>query len=230
MILPYHIPSYLQDVISITTKGIADSEVSIAVHKLFSAINDQALKLLESTQECDLNKSKTLLESLVILQPENANVHYNLACADSLLKNVESSIDHLKTAFKFGYSNLQHLLSDPDLAYLRVTKEFKEFIQGVKAESPIEETKPIELTHTQPAEPVVEKKEEKIEIIEKKVEEKVEEKIEEKVEEKVGPKPERWEKEVDSLKSMGFQLDSSVMVAILDHHGGKIENALQDLM
>jgi len=42
--------------------------------------------------------------------------------------------------------------------------------------------------------------------------------------------PIRWTEEVNLLKNMGFQLDSSVFVNILDHHRGNVVAAIQDLI
>lgn len=43
-------------------------------------------------------------------------------------------------------------------------------------------------------------------------------------------KPERWGDEIEVLKGMGFQLQDSVFVDVLDHHKGNVERAVQDLI
>jgi len=96
VILPYHIPSFLKDVVSVKTNGPADAEIDVSVDHLAEKLNREALRLLDSEAECDLAKSKLLLESLSILKPEDPNVYYNLACAESLMKNVQPSIEQLK--------------------------------------------------------------------------------------------------------------------------------------
>lgn len=127
-ILPYHIPSFLKDVVAVKTVGTADVEVDISVNDLTQAINEEALRLMDSNDELDLEKSRKLLESLQILTPEDPDVYYNLACTDSLLKNVQSSLEQLKNAFNHGFSNLQHMYEDKDLTFLRMHEQFQEFI------------------------------------------------------------------------------------------------------
>jgi len=85
-ILPYHIPTYLQNVLSVKATGDAEAEVDVKVHDLYSAINSAAMELLDSSEQYALDKAKKLLESLQILQPDNADVYYNLACVESLSK------------------------------------------------------------------------------------------------------------------------------------------------
>lgn len=65
---------------------------------------------MDSEEPSDLNKSKLLLESVQMINSEDPNVYYNLACVNSLLKNVQSSIEQLQNAFNHGYSNFKHLI------------------------------------------------------------------------------------------------------------------------
>jgi hypothetical protein len=120
-ILPYHIPSFLKEVISVKTMGTADAEVDVTVDGLAAAINTEALRLMDSAEENDLTKTKLLLESLQILKPDDPFVYYNLACTESLLKNVQSSLEQLQTAFKYGYNNFQHMMEDKDLAFFETS-------------------------------------------------------------------------------------------------------------
>jgi hypothetical protein len=60
--------------------------------------------------------------------------------------------------------------------------------------------------------------------------EKVVEPVVEKVAEEEQAKPVRWGDEIQVLKGMGFQLQESVFVDILDHHKGNLERAVQDLI
>jgi len=241
-ILPYHIPSFLKSVVSVKTVDTAEAELDVTVDGLASALNSEALRLLDSQEECDLAKSKLLLESLRILQPENPNVYYNLACADSLLKNVQSSIEQLQNAFKYGYTNVQHMLEDKDLAFLRLHQQFNDFVHNVtgKEESPKEEkiAESIKIEEPKKIEEPEKKEEEKIEESKKlwnlrkrkKKKLKNQKKIvePEKKEEKI--KPAKWGEEIEVLRGMGFQLQDSLFVDILDHHRGNLGAAVQSLI
>jgi hypothetical protein len=218
-ILPYHIPSFLKEVVSVKTMGTADAEVDVTVDGLAHAINTEALRLLDSTEECDLTKSKLLLESLQILKPDDPNVYYNLACAESLLKNVQSSVERLQTAFKYGYNNFQHMVEDKDLAFVRLHQQYNDLVKAVmgsSAEVKVEDPVKIEVKVEEPI-----KIEESI---------KTESKIEEPEKNQEEAKKEKWGDEIEVLKGMGFQLQESVFIDILNHHKGNLEAAVQGLI
>jgi len=223
VILPYNIPSYLEEVLDVKCiqEGVAD--VDIKISDLFGHLNKTALKFMDSVEEYSLCKAKLILESLLILQPENPNVYYNLACVESLRKNAQASFDYLQEAFKAGYDNIQHLCSDPDLTFLRSNEQpWLSFLKSVKHEEVKVEVK-IE-------EPKIK--------VEAKVEVKVEEpkiKVEAKVEPIVVPKEQpvveqKWGKEMQTLSEMGFDLTKSTVISILDHHKGDIDGTLSDLL
>jgi hypothetical protein len=52
-------------------------------------------------------------------------VTYNLACSEAKAGRSESALALLQRAVEAGYSNLQHMRSDPDLEQLRTTDAFK---------------------------------------------------------------------------------------------------------
>jgi hypothetical protein len=220
-ILPYHIPSFLKEVISVKTMGTADAEVDVTVDGLAAAINTEALRLMDSAEENDLTKTKLLLESLQILKPDDPFVYYNLACTESLLKNVQSSLEQLQTAFKYGYNNFQHMMEDKDLAFLRLHQQYNDFVKAVVGDSevsePVETEQPVKIEESKIEEPKIE--EPKIEESKKIIEPEKEE-----------AKPERWGDEIQVLKGMGFQLQESVFIDILDHHKGNLEAAVQGLI
>ncbi len=68
------------------------------------------------------------LETLQIgmkLDSKNPHIHYNYACYYSLTNQPKASLDKLKAAIDFGFSNLEQIESDPDLEKLRQSPEFK---------------------------------------------------------------------------------------------------------
>jgi len=214
VILPYNIPSYLQEVLDVKCikEGVAD--VDIKISDLFGHLNKTALQFMDNVEEYSLCKAKLILESLLILQPDNPNVYYNLACVECLRKNVQTSLDYLQEAFKAGYDDIQHLCSDPDLTFLRSHEEWLSFLKSVKVEVEIK--------------------------VESKVEAEAEVKVEAKVEEpkvevqaKVEEQPaldHKWGKEMQTLSEMGFDLTKSTVISILDHHKGDIDGTLSDLL
>jgi hypothetical protein len=221
-ILPYNIPSYLKEVLSVKINGPADVELDVVVDNLTKSLNNEALRLMDSEEVTDLNKSKLLLESLQMINEEDPHVYYNLACVNSLLKNVNSSIEQLQNAFNHGYNNLKHMVEDKDLAYLRLQTQYSEFLKAMmpvaeeKSESlkgeetvKIEEKQPVKIEEKQPV----------------KIEEKQPVKIEEKQPEHI-----RWGEEIEVLKGMGFDREESVFLSILDHHRGNVAAALSELL
>jgi hypothetical protein len=228
-ILPYNIPSYLKEVLSVKINGPADVELDVVVDNLAKSLNSEALRLMDSEEVTDLNKSKLLLESLQMINEDDPHVYYNLACVNSLLKNVTSSIEQLQNAFKYGYNNLKHMVEDKDLAYLRLQSQYEEFIKAVMpvAEQKsgieiIEEKQPVKIEKNQPEPGLIEENQPV----------KIEEKEPVKIQETVKPQDKhiRWGEEIEVLKGMGFDREESVFLAILDHHRGNVEAALSELL
>jgi len=254
-ILPYHIPTFLQNVLSVKTTGDAEAEVDIKVGDLFKAINSAAVDLLDSTEQYALNKAKILFESLQILEPTNPNVYYNLACVESLSKNVKASVEFLRTAFQHGYNNIEHMCEDLDLIYLKTVMQsqdkWEEFVQSMKSMLHIkkDDSNPVVVPpkeqHEVPVEshPPQKAEDQKIDI---KVEEKAtsesikpEEsaKVEEPQQPQLPEQPQppqvksqhKYAEQIEKIKEMGFQLAESTIEIILEHHNGKLENALAEL-
>jgi len=222
-ILPYNIPSYLKEVFAVKVHGPADVELDIVVDKLIQSINDEALRLMDSEEAGDLSKSKVLLESLQMIDSEDPHVYYNLACVHSLMKDVQPSFDQLRLAFQHGYSNLKHMLEDPDLAYLRLNSQFNEFLKSIAPEGTndtVPLVTPVQPVNTeQPVTVEIPRVDEPVKIEAPKIEPKVEEK----------KKPERWAEQIEVIKAMGFDVDDDVLMVLLDDHKGNCETTLQDL-
>jgi hypothetical protein len=215
VILPYHMPSFLKDVLQVKTTGVADVEIDVPLESLADAINAEAFRLMDSSEPADLEKSRLLLESLQILNPNDPVVYYNLACTESLLNNAQCALERLQTAVKLGYNNVKHMLEDKDLAFLRLQGDFTEFVEKLKSESGWKDVQ----TNTE------EKKEEKKAEDKKEI---VEERKENQKEEL--PNHARWGQQIEMLKGMGFQLEESVFLSVLDHHKGNLDTVVQDLI
>lgn len=75
---------------------------------------------------------------LVVIAPRDPIVRYNLACSLAMSGRISAGISALKEAVRLGYSDLDHLMIDEDLAAIRDDAEFPrvvEMIQGQVGES-----------------------------------------------------------------------------------------------
>eukprot|EP01124_Arcella_intermedia_P030591 TRINITY_DN6726_c0_g1_i1.p1 TRINITY_DN6726_c0_g1~~TRINITY_DN6726_c0_g1_i1.p1 ORF type:complete len:312 (+),score=67.93 TRINITY_DN6726_c0_g1_i1:95-1030(+) len=84
---------------------------------LYHTLHREGIQALDRK---DFPAARSLFATLTALKPSDPISHYNLACADSLLGNVEGAASALVRSIEVGYNNLQHLLSDPDLENLQV--------------------------------------------------------------------------------------------------------------
>ena len=74
-------------------------------------------------------EAKKTLETLKTQAPENPHLYYNLACYYSLTHQEATSFKALQQAIRLGYKNPKDAQSDPDLANLRQTPEFKKWVK-----------------------------------------------------------------------------------------------------
>ena len=68
---------------------------------------------------------------LVRLSPENAVAHYNLACSLALKNRQADAMKSLRKAIELGYTEVEWILSDPDLEKLHQRRDFLELIAGL---------------------------------------------------------------------------------------------------
>jgi len=61
------------------------------------------------------------------INPNDANAHFNIACAYSLVENGSKAFVHLDQAVAHGFKNFETIESHDGLAYLRVQKPFEKF-------------------------------------------------------------------------------------------------------
>ncbi len=89
----------------------------------------EALKLLGDayTQRGRIQDGLRVDEELASLCPEDPEVHYNLACSLSLAHRFDQAFAALDRAFQLGYSDLDWLSKDPDLANLRKHPLYKKY-------------------------------------------------------------------------------------------------------
>ena len=72
---------------------------------------------------------------LVRLKPENAVVHYNLACSLALKRRFKEALKTLNDAIDLGYRDLQWMMEDPDLSNLRNHPAFEQLLDRIRTES-----------------------------------------------------------------------------------------------
>jgi tetratricopeptide (TPR) repeat protein len=72
---------------------------------------------------------------LANLRPQSAEVFYNLACSYAQVHQAAQAVDALQHAVKLGFSDLDFLLSDPDLAPVRAHPLFQRLVANIAARS-----------------------------------------------------------------------------------------------
>jgi tetratricopeptide (TPR) repeat protein len=77
-------------------------------------------------------------QRLTRLRPEDAVVHYNLACSYSLTDQIDLAFQALHAAIGFGYRDLTAMDRDPDLDNVRQHADYKKIrakMRGLQAKS-----------------------------------------------------------------------------------------------
>ena len=91
------------------------------------------LELVEAIQAGDHAKAVTVGKKIVELAPQDADAHYNLACAWGRQGDRELAIASLAKAIERGYSDPAYLKTEEDFAALREDPRFVEFQKGARA-------------------------------------------------------------------------------------------------
>jgi hypothetical protein len=68
-----------------------------------------------------------------------SDLHYNAACSWSLAGYADSSFVHLNSSARLGYSDLNHILNDPDLVNLHPDKRWEGIINEIKLNNEVSE-------------------------------------------------------------------------------------------
>ncbi len=97
--------------------------------------NDQRVMELLAQLYTKVGKNEEGLrvdERLSKLCPENATIHYNLACSQALVGEHASAIDTLNKAISLGYTDFEWMLKDEDLVSLQNNTEFQDLIEQLR--------------------------------------------------------------------------------------------------
>jgi len=108
----------------LTRKELRDLDVEISFFKgIVGRDSDyvEALQILGDayTRRGEFADGLKVDEQLARLRPDDALVHYNLACSYSLTGQLERSGASLEKALELGYRDFKWIVSDPDLKNLR---------------------------------------------------------------------------------------------------------------
>lgn len=137
------------DVLSRDPADIHCLKQAAQIH-LEKAQYEKALERFESAYQAD-NKDPSFIQNLAFLyarferyeeaaakfeelkefKPENPLLHYNLACMYSETGNKKAALKNLELALEYGYDNKSKLMQDPNLEFVRKTKEFKKLVQNL---------------------------------------------------------------------------------------------------
>lgn len=71
-------------------------------------------------------------QRLAKLRPHDACAIYNLACSYALLHQVDDAMRELRLAVDLGFRDYRQLVVDPDLASLRLTQDFVQFVRQLQ--------------------------------------------------------------------------------------------------
>ncbi len=95
---------------------------------------DVLIPLAEAyTKAGNYGKGLVVDKRLSELRPDDAIVHYNLACSFSLMTNINEAMEALKKAVNFGYDDFDYMSIDQDLLNVRNDSSYKEiFIRWTK--------------------------------------------------------------------------------------------------
>ncbi len=90
--------------------------------------------LERNRQAGDYDMCRSLLRELMRLRPADPRLHYNLACIETLDGDGHAAIEALQRAVDMGWTDVRTLEADPDLASLRRTQAYKDFVGGIVRE------------------------------------------------------------------------------------------------
>ncbi len=64
------------------------------------------------------------------IEPQSVAVHFNIACAYSLIEQADQAFFHLSKAVEYGFKDFEKIRSHDALAYIRIKEEFQDFAQN----------------------------------------------------------------------------------------------------
>jgi tetratricopeptide (TPR) repeat protein len=121
----------------LTRKELRDLDVEISfLEGIVRRDSDyvEALQILGDayTRRGEFSEGLKVDEQLARLRPDDALVHYNLACSYSLTEQLESAAASLEKSLELGYRDFKWIAMDPDLRNLRATTLYRKIRAKVR--------------------------------------------------------------------------------------------------
>jgi len=98
----------------------------------FWGLHHRAVDCLLSVDRNRIMNGKECLLRMLDMIPNHVVTCYNLACAESLLGNVEEALNYLERAIIVGYRDLEYILNDQDFNNIRHYPRFIRIIQKLQ--------------------------------------------------------------------------------------------------
>jgi len=232
-ILPFNIPAFLQQIVTIkyiSGNGDAVVDIDVDIPRLGDAIHHKAMGYLDVK---DYKEASRTFRAQTILQPKNCIPFYNVACAESLLGNTEEALLYLNKAIDLGYSNLTHVLLDSDFNNINNTEGFRVACARLRDRLHQKEEPIVK-------EPEPEPKPEPVKIYEAPLEQQVP--VEPQPEPVKTPEPQTqpqpvpppfvltpWAAELEVLHDIGY-FNDELIVPILEKNRGNVEQTVMELL
>ncbi len=85
---------------------------------------------LKQLMDYDLQEALESFNEALKGYPDDAEIYFHMACAFSLLENVESGFEHLRLAVAKDLKDTEQILTHEMLAYLRIQEAFAGFFES----------------------------------------------------------------------------------------------------
>lgn len=88
---------------------------------------------LKKYKDYDIEEAIEDFHKALKIDPKDISIHFNLACAYSLMEDKEKAFKHLELAVAKGLKDTGRIMNHDDLAFLRIQPEFQDFkVNGFK--------------------------------------------------------------------------------------------------
>jgi tetratricopeptide (TPR) repeat protein len=89
--------------------------------------NPFKLSAKKKYEDDDLEEAIEDYEQALLLDPQDAEIHIDMAAGYSLLENKDKAYYHIKKAKELGWSKTGEILEKDDFAFIRIQKDFETF-------------------------------------------------------------------------------------------------------
>jgi len=89
--------------------------------------NPFKLSAKKKYEDFDLEEAIEDYEKALLLDPQDAEIHIDMAAGYSLLENKDKAYYHIKKAKELGWSKTGEILEKDDFAFIRIQKDFETF-------------------------------------------------------------------------------------------------------